>query len=312
MKSPNGNSLEKPENHFHVRVLGSAAGGGLPQWNCGGENSVRARRGDLSVPARSQPSIAVSSDGERWSVINASPDIRDQFSRFSGLHPKSGTREIPLETVCITNPDLDHTIGLLILRESLPYKIISTPWTRDAILRHNACFRLMKSAWTGVAIDEPFFLDSSEYLEAEFFSVPGKVPIYLQELEVNHPEATVSLRIRDTRSGKRLVYAPGLKEYDDETMNELKKADCRFVDGTFFTEDELLALRPDAVPARTMGHAPVTGPHGSLARLATLPGRSLYIHMNNTNPMLDSNSRATAEIHKAGVEIAFDGMEFLV
>jgi pyrroloquinoline quinone biosynthesis protein B len=170
----------------------------------------------------------------------------------------------------------------------------------------------MKSAWIGVEVDEPFFLDSSEYLEAQFFAVPGKVPIYLKDLEVNHPEATVSLRIRDTRSGKQLVYAPGLKEYDDETMSELQKADCRFVDGTFFTEDELLVLRPDAVSARTMGHAPVTGPHGSLTRLATLPGRSLYIHMNNTNPMLDSNSRATADVHKAGIEIAFDGMEFFV
>ena len=312
MKTPNSNSKENSKSQFHVRVLGSAAGGGLPQWNCGGDNSIRARRGDLSVPARSQPSIAVSSDGESWSVINASPDIRDQFSKFPGLHPTAGTRDIPLETICITNPDLDHTIGLLILRESLPYKIVSTPWTRDAILKHNACFRLMKSAWTGAAINESFFLDSGKCLEAQFFAVAGKVPIYLQELEINHPEATVSLRIRDNRTGKQLVYAPGLKEYNEETMKELQKADCRFVDGTFFTENELLTLRPDAVPARTMGHAPVTGPHGSLERLATLPGRSLYIHMNNTNPMLDSNSGATAEVHKAGIEIAFDGMEFLV
>lgn len=297
---------------FHVRVLGSAAGGGLPQWNCGGEYSVRARRGDLSVPARTQPSIAVSSDGVRWSVINASPDIRDQFARFPGLHPRPGTRDIPLDTMCITNPDLDHTIGLLILREALPYRVISTPWTKNAVLEHNACFRLIEPAWGEAKVDQPFFLDRGEHLEARFFPVPGKVPIYLQKLETNHPEATVCLRITDHRSGKRLVYAPGLQSYDEATVEELRNADCRFVDGTFFTENELLEMRPDAHAARKMGHAPVSGGDGSLARLQSFDGRTLYIHMNNTNPMLDANSKATAEVHSAGVAIAYDGMEFVV
>ena len=160
-----------------VHVLGSSAGGGLPQWNCGGEFSMRARRGDPDVPQRSQPSIAVSADGERWSVINASPDIRDQLARFEGLYPREGTRDIPLDTVVVTNADLDHSMGLLVLRESLPHRIVTTAWVRDAILRNNAAWRLAEPAWGTVKLDQPFALDRDGALEARLFPVPGKVPL---------------------------------------------------------------------------------------------------------------------------------------
>lgn len=295
---------------FRIHVLGSAAGGGLPQWNCGGENSMRARGHDLSIPPRTQPSIAVSADGERWSIVNTSPDIRQQFADFGGLHPNPGTRDIPLDTVVITNPDLDHTIGLLVLRESLPYRVVSTPWTRSAILRHNACFRLIEPVWEATEIGKPFYLDQNNCLEARFSSSPGKVPIYLKSLEENHPEATVALQITDLRTKRKVVYAPGIQTLNDSILAELADADCRFVDGTFFTENELLDLRPDAQSATKMGHTPVSGDQGSLDRFAGLPGRTLYIHMNNTNPMLNSNSAAAAQVRSTGIEIAFDGMDF--
>ncbi len=292
-----------------IHVLGSSAGGGLPQWNCGGEFSTRARRGDPDVPQRAQPSIAISADGERWSVINASPDIRDQLARFEGLYPREGTRDVPLDTVVVTNADLDHSVGLLVLRESLPYRIVTTPWVRSAILRNNAAWRLVEPAWGSAKLDEPFALDRDGHLEARLFPVPGKVPGYLSALEKNSPEATVGLRVTDTRSGARLCYAAGIQAYDSGTLAELAAADVRFVDGTFFTPRELLALRPGAADAHAMGHLPVSGEGGSLDVLSGLPGRSIYIHINNTNPMVDAGSEAAKQVRESGIEIAFDGME---
>jgi pyrroloquinoline quinone biosynthesis protein B len=292
-----------------IQVLGSSAGGGLPQWNCGGEFSMRARRGDEEVPTRSQPSIAVSADGERWSVINASPDIRDQLARFEGLYPREGTRDIPLDTVVVTNADLDHSMGLLVLRESLPYRVVTTDWVRGAILRNNAAWRLIEPAWGIAKLDEPFALDRDGFLEARLFPVPGKVPGYLSELETNSPEATVGLRITDTRTGGRVCYAAGIQAYDSGTLAELSAADLRFVDGTFFTPRELLALRPGAADAHAMGHLPVSGEGGSLEIVSSLPGRSIYIHINNTNPMVDAGSPEAGSVREQGVEIAYDGME---
>jgi pyrroloquinoline quinone biosynthesis protein B len=292
-----------------IRVLGSCAGGGLPQWNCGGENSVRARAGDPDVPPQTQPSLAISADGRRWSVLNASPDVRDQFARFPGLHPRPGTRDVPLDTVVLTSAELDHALGLLVLREALSYRILSTPWVRRAILEHNAAFRLLEAAWGSAGLDQPVPLDAAGALEARFFPVVPKVPTWLRDLEKPHRETTVGLRVTDQRSGARLAFVPGARSLDSATLAELAAADCRFVDGTFFTADELRALRPGAPDAFAMGHLPITGPDSSLATLAELPGRSFYIHMNNTNPILDAGSEARARVLRAGVEIATDGME---
>jgi len=297
---------------MQVRVLGSAAGGGLPQWNCGGPFSMRARHGDPDVPPRSQPSIAVSADGRRWSIVNASPDIRDQLARFPGLYPRPGTRDLPLDTVVLTNADLDHSMGLLVLRESLPYRIVSTAWVRDAILRHNAAWRLVEPAWGVVKLDQDFPLDRDGVLQARLFPVPGKVPGYLEGLEANRADTTVGVRITDTRSSRRLVYAAGIKAIDPGTRAELESADCRFVDGTFYRPDELRAVRPGAADALAMGHLPIGGPEGSLEALRRLPGRSIYIHINNTNPIVDAASVEARRVRDAGVEIAWDGMELEV
>ena len=292
-----------------VRVLGSCAGGGLPQWNCGGRNSVRARSSDPAVPPRTQPSIAVSADGAHWSLLNASPDIRQQLADFPGLHPRPDTRDVPLDTVLLTNAELDHTIGLLVLREALSYRIASTHWVRSAILEHNAAWRLLEPAWGATKLDEPLLLDREGRLEARLFPVPGKVPGYLKDVASMHPEASVAVRITDTRTGRRFVYAPGLKSLDSGTLAELAAADCRFVDGTFFSNDELRALRPGAPDAIAMGHMPIDA---SLGPLSELPGRTLYIHMNNTNPVLDADSPETRAVQGAGLEVAADGQDLEV
>ena len=301
---------------MRVRVLGSAAGGGLPQWNCGCPNCVRARRGDPDVAPRTQPSLAVSADGARWSLLNASPDVRDQLARFAALHPRPGTRDVPLDTVVVTNADLDHVLGLLVLRESLPHRVVSTPWVRDALLEHNAAFRPIEPAWGRAKLDQPIALDRAGSLEARLFPVPGKVPTWLGARAANHPEATTAVRVTDLRSGRRLVYAPGVKAFDAGLLAELEAASVAFVDGTFFRADELLRLRPGAPDAHAMGHAPIAGGEGSLLRLAELRARTsvrvLYTHMNNTNPILDDGSSEAAAVRRAGVEIAHDGLELVL
>jgi pyrroloquinoline quinone biosynthesis protein B len=292
-----------------IRVLGSAAGGGLPQWNCGCPNCARARAGDPAVPPRTQPSIAVSGSGGRWSLVNATPDVRQQLAAFPALHPRPGTRDLPLESVVLTNADLDHVLGLLVLREALPHRIVSTGWVREALLRHNAVFRLLAAAWGTVKLDEPVVLDRAGELEARLFPVPGKPPTHLAELASNHPEATVGVRVTEARTGRRLVYVPGAKRLDEGSWAELEAADCAFVDGTFFSEGELAKTRPGAPTASEMGHAPIGGPGGTLERLAGLRGRRLYIHLNNTNPVLDARSAERRAVEAAGVEVAADGME---
>lgn len=292
-----------------LRVLGSCAGGGLPQWNCGGPNSARARAGDPDVPARTQPSLAVSADGARWSVLNASPDVRWQLAAFPGLHPRPGTRDVPLDTVVLTSAELDHALGLLVLREALSYRILSTAWVRRALLDHNAAWRLLEPVWGSAALDAPVALDRDGELEARFFPVAPKVPTWLRDVAKPDAETTVGLRVTERRTGARLAFVPGTASLDSATLAELAAADCRFVDGTFFSADELRALRPGAPDAVAMGHLPITGPESSLATLAELPGRTFYIHMNNTNPVLDAASPEAARVRRAGVEIAADGLE---
>ncbi|HVP28811.1 MAG TPA: pyrroloquinoline quinone biosynthesis protein PqqB [Myxococcota bacterium] len=293
-----------------VRVLGSSAGGGLPQWNCGCPHCVRARSGDKDVPPRSQPSLAVSGDGRRWSLLNASPDVRDQLARFPALHPRPGTRDLPLDSIVLTNADLDHVLGLLVLRESLPYRILSTRWVRDALLLHNAVFRLLEPAWGTLELDEPVALDREGRIEARLFPVSGKPPTHLRDAMPSSPQATVGVRLTDTGSGRRLVYVPGARSLEGGTAAELEAAMASFVDGTFFTEDELASARPGAPDALAMGHVPVSGAKGSLARLAALPGRRLYTHVNNTNPLVDAGSKERRWAEAAGVEVACDGLEF--
>jgi len=262
------------------------------------------------VPPRSQPSIAVSADGRGWSLLNASPDVRDQLTRFPGLHPRPGTRDVPLDTVVLTSAELDHTLGLLVMREALSYRILSTPWVRDAILDHDAAWRLLEPVWGVAPLDRPVALDPDGALEARFFPAPAKVPTYLRERARPSPETCVGVRVTDVRNGRRLVYLPGLKTLDDGVRAELEACDCRFVDGTFYTNDELQQLRPGAPDAFAMGHLPITGPGGSLEPLSALDGRTLYTHMNNTNPILDTDSKEAAWVRGAGIEIAEDGQEF--
>jgi pyrroloquinoline quinone biosynthesis protein B len=216
---------------------------------------------------------------------------------------------VPLDTIAVTSAELDHVLGLLVLREALSFRIVSTRWVRDAILGHNAAWRLLEPIWGAAALDAPISLDRENRLEARFFPVAPKVPGHLRDLAKPHAENTTGLRITDLASGARMAFVPGLASLDSATAAEFAAADVRFVDGTFFTPDELRAVVPGAPDAAAMGHAPIAGPDGTLASLAGMSGRTYYVHMNCTNPVLDAASPERARVRRAGVEIADDGLE---
>jgi pyrroloquinoline quinone biosynthesis protein B len=215
---------------------------------------------------------------------------------------------------------MDHVLGLLVLRESLPYRIVSTPFVRGALLDHDALLRLLEPAWGIAELDQAVMLDRDGHLEARFFPVPGKVPTWLAKLASNQPETTVAVRSTDLRSGRRLVDVPGIAKLDAGTLAEFEAASRAFVDGTFFRNDELSSVLPGAPEAAAMGHVPISGPGGSVPVLAELraakpsgaSGRVVYIHMNNTNPILDAASPEASLVQRAGIEIAMDGMGFEV
>ena len=261
------------------------------------------------MPPRSQASLAISADGARWSLLGASPDLREQLAAFPALHPRPGTRDLPLDVVLLANAELDHVLGLLVLRDAHSYRILSSAWVRDALLEHNAAFRLLAPIWSAVSLDEPFALDRDGRLEARLFPVPAKPPSHLASLAKAAAGTTVGVRVTDTRSGRRLVVLPSLTRLEPGTLAELAAADCRFVDGTFWRADELRELRPGAPDAFAMGHVPISGEGGSLEALAKLRGRTLYFHMNGTNPILDRASPEAAALRRAGIEIASDGLE---
>jgi pyrroloquinoline quinone biosynthesis protein B len=300
---------------MHIVVLGSSAGGGLPQWNCNCANCQAARAGDARVPLRSQPCLAISDDGDHWHLVNAGPDIRQQILATPALHPRQGIRDTPIRSIVLTNADIDHTLGLLILRESHPYDIYATPWLRRALLESNALFRLLQRPpdpvqWHDLTLEQAFAPREGSHLRITPFAVPGKVPLYLQETLANSPEATIGLRIEDTRSAKKLVFMPGVQAFDDRVEQAIDAADVLMMDGTTFVDDEMQALGiPNAPTARVMGHWPVGGPDGTIEHLRgrRVP-RKIFIHVNNTNPMLRSDSQEAAQVRAAGWEIAYEGM----
>jgi pyrroloquinoline quinone biosynthesis protein B len=301
-----------------IRVLGSAAGGGFPQWNCGCSNCVGVRTGTIAARARTQESVAVSADGEQWFLLNATPEIRQQIESFSPLHPRR-PRHSPIGAVLLTNGDLDHCLGLLSLRESHPVLVYSTESVRRGFTEGNVLYRTLQRfpeqvTWRALKVgreEELSGLDGrASGLSVEAVAVPGKPPVHLEGLAAPDPEDSVGFRIRERASGRLLAYFSGVGAITPAVRDGLADAHCVFFDGTFWASDELPALGLGTKRAEQMAHVPVGGARGSLALLGGLPApRRIYIHLNNTNPLLreDSPERTTTEA--AGWEIAADGME---
>ncbi len=304
---------------MRVRVLGSGAGGGFPQWNCNCDNCRGLRTGSRRATARTQSSIALSADGARWYLVNASPDIRQQVESFVGLHPNRTPRGTPIQAILLTNADIDHITGLLSLREFQPLCLYSTKQVQDWVLESNAVFRASRlfpsqCTWKTVITSRQHDLigvdGKDSGLRYEAFPVPSKPPAYLMDLVSEWTEETVGYKFTDAQSGRSFAYVPGIKQIDADTMRRLESCDCFFFDGTFWSDTELIDLKIAPKTAFEIGHIPISGPDGSLASLAALRDvKRIYIHINNTNPILIEDSPERRSVEEAGWEVAFDGMD---
>ncbi len=294
--------------HLRAVVLGAAAGGGLPQWNCGCQNCNAARDG--SIPAASQSSVAFSANGSDWAILNASPDIRYQIAAAPPLHP-TGPRDSPIRSVVLTNGDIDHVVGLLTLREKQAFTLFTTAAIAE-VLDDNPIFRALDPAFVRreiVALGKPFEIAAG--LTAEMFVVPGKVPLYMEGETVDtelEGEQTVGVHL--TAGGRTAYYLPGCAKVTDALAERMRGAPLVFFDGTVWENEEMIRLGVGAKTGARMGHMSMAGAGGSMAAFAPLDvARKIFVHMNNTNPVLDPSSPERAEVEAAGWEVAFDGME---
>ncbi|MBY0298157.1 MAG: pyrroloquinoline quinone biosynthesis protein PqqB [Methylobacterium sp.] len=291
-------------------ILGSAAGGGVPQWNCRCPICAMAWAGDRRVLPRTQSSLAVSPDGERWLLVNASPDIRQQLFATPALHPRRSLRHSPVEAVLLTNGDVDHVAGLLTLREGQPFRLHATRSILDSIAA-NRVFDVMAAdvvARSEVALDEPFWPVPG--LSVTLFAVPGKVPLWLEDgtPEIGaETETTVGAMI--AANGRRLAYVPGCARVTDGLKRRLSGVDALLFDGTVLADDDLIRAGVGTKTGWRMGHVPMTGEGGAIAALADVDlGRRIFVHINNTNPVLVEASPARREVEAAGWTVAHDGL----
>jgi len=301
-----------------IRVLGSAAGGGFPQWNCGCPNCRGVRSGDLRATARTQECVAVSADGDRWFLLNCSPEIRQQIESFPPLHPR-GPRHSPIAAILLTNGDLDHCLGLLSLRESHPLVVYATDRLRRGFIDGNVLYRTLdrfpgQVTWRALELGREAELADVEGRPAgllvEAVAVPGKLPIHLETEAAPDPADSVGFRIRERATGRVLAYLSGVGAVSAAVRRAVEGADCVFFDGTFWSADELPGLGLGTKRAEDMAHLPIGGPEGSLARLNGVAARRrIFIHLNNTNPLLRDDSPERAHVEAAGWEVARDGME---
>ncbi len=306
-----------------VLVLGSAAGGGFPQWNCNCSNSAEARKNPKRAKPRTQSSIAVSvDDGKNWFLFNASPDLRQQINDNSALQPNNGIRHSPILGVFITNGDIDHIAGLLNLRESHPLSIYATKKVLS-ILKSNSVFEVLNHEFVErreVTLNESILLkdkdNNSTGIEVEVFSVPGKIALFLEDKNKGNnfgtdPEDTVGLKIIDVKTKKYFFYIPGCADMTDDLKNKIKGAPMVLFDGTLWTDDEMLKTKVGVQKTgQRMGHMSMFGEKGTIEIFKNLDVKKKYfIHINTNNPALLEDSVERKKINEEGWEVSYDGME---
>jgi len=307
---------------LRVLILGAAAGGGFPQWNSNNEASQRARAGDPSAKPSSQSSIAVSADGRRWVLLNASPDLRQQINDNPQLHPKEGVRHSPIVSVVLTNGDVDHVAGLLILRESHPLSVYATGRVLT-VLRENNIFNVLNPDYVdrralilGEAFEPTAKDGGATGLVVEAFAVPGKVALYKEDESAGPgfgtvAEDTIGLRVADRETGSHFFYyIPGCAALPEALRERIRGAPLALFDGTLWRDDEMVVQRAGMKTGGRMGHMSVSGPDGTMAAFASLDVKDkVFVHINNTNPILLADSPERAEVEAAGWRVAHDGME---
>ena len=306
---------------MRIKVLGAAAGGGYPQWNCNHPNSRRARSSDPAAQQRTQSSIAVSVDGDHWFLFNASPDLRQQINENDVLHPREGLRHSPIQGVVLTNADVDHIAGLLNLRESQPLRLYGTNKVLD-VLQGNSVFNVLNPKFVEripLSLDVPLQLQLPNGVATGLvvvpFAVPGKIALWLEEKNKDVAlaavgEDTIALEIRNANQEIQFFYIPGCAEMTNDLADRLRGAPLVFFDGTLWRDDEMIRDDVGVKTGKRMGHMSMSGDDGSIAAFDNLRvKRKVFIHINTTNPVLLEDSDQRKFSTKAGWEVSYDGME---
>ena len=305
---------------MRIKVLGAAAGGGYPQWNCNHPNSQRARSEDTASTPRTQSSVAVSVDDKNWFLFNASPDLRQQINDNDILHPREGLRDSPIQGIILTNADVDHIAGLLNLRESQPFTLYGTGKVLQ-VLEANTVFNVLNPKFVDrcpITLEEPIEMVLTDGtvsgLTVTPFSVPGKVALWLEDEKEKLDlaavgEDTIALEV-SSQEGGRFFYIPACARMTTELSERIQGADLVFFDGTLWRDDEMIRDNVGIKTGKRMGHMSISGEEGSVAALRSLGiKRKVFIHINTTNPVLLDDSPERDSVAKEGWEVSFDGME---
>lgn len=299
-----------------VHVLGAAAGGGFPQWNCNCPNCHGLRSGTIKATARTQSSIAVSANGEDWVLFNTSPDILAQLAAFPALQPARAVRDTGIKAIIYMDSQIDHTTGLLMLREGCPHQIYCSDPVYQDLTTGFPIFKVLEH-WNGGIERHPiplngesFQVEGIDQLSFTALVVDGKAPPYSPHRHEAHPGDNIGITVRDEKTGRQFFYAPGLGHISASTRAAMEAADCLMVDGTFWQEDEMAVVGLGNKKAADMGHLPQSGAGGMLEVLREIRGRKILTHINNTNPILNEESEERRLVEAEGVEVAYDGMHF--
>jgi pyrroloquinoline quinone biosynthesis protein B len=310
---------------MQVKILGSAAGGAFPQWNCGCANCHAVRAGNFQGKPRNQTQVAITQDGQSWFLLGASPDLRAQIEATPELHPREGVRQSPIAGILLANVDIDHVLGLLLLRELQPLQVFSTASVKRILREDNSMFGMLEripnqTTWNEYESGKEFPLHDTQGqdsgLRCRAWSLSEHYPAYVDEkrrTQLDAGEASMGL-ILESASGARVAYMPAVPELDDTLLNQFEECDVLLFDGTFWSDDELVRAQGSGQisppTALQMGHIPV---EKILARLAGVHRpRKIFLHINNTNPILNEASVESRQVRDAGWEIAEDGWQFNV
>jgi pyrroloquinoline quinone biosynthesis protein B len=297
-----------------LKILGTAAGGGFPQWNCSCGNCRRVREGNFQGSPRTQTQLAWTANPGQWTLLNTSPDLRAQIEATPDLWPQEA-RKSPIGDVIITSAEVDQILGLLLLREFHSFRMHATESVRRILTEDNSLFRVLarfpgQVYWEDILPGRPFSVGGAR-LEA--LSLPGSFPCFVtasRREELRDADAVIGLLVSSDSGGRTLAFLPSVGQVPDDVLERLEACDMVLFDGTFWSDDEPLGIPGITRTASQMGHLPVSGTGGSLQRLAALREvRKIYIHINNTNPMLDEASEQNRMVRESGWEIAWDGME---
>jgi pyrroloquinoline quinone biosynthesis protein B len=304
---------------MQVKILGSAAGGAFPQWNCACANCRAVRAGTFHGKPRTQTQVALTEDGRSWFLLGASPDLRIQIESTPELHPREGVRQSPIAGIALANADLDHILGLLLLRELQPLRIHATASVRSILCKDNSMFAMLhripnQTVWTEFVPETQFNLcdpqGEDSGLRCQALSLSTHYPAYVtpdRRSRLAPGEASLGFIIAST-SGPQFAYLPAVPHLDDRLLDQLDSCDVLLFDGTFWSDDELIRVQGSGQTAQQMGHIPV---EETLVKLAGVRRpRKIFLHINNTNPMLNEASPERREVRDAGWEVAEDGWQF--